>query len=160
MSDSLEDSAKDDLDSKEEAITVLWRGHPSYLSYLFYYVFGVILIVLGSFHSFFTIWAHLMGAFSIMVAIFDRNNKVYAITDSKIMARAHMHRYSDDMNIKEITGVSLRHGPVERLFGLGTVRITGEVFVEEEEETEVEIAFKGIKDAHHIAAKIEELRAK
>jgi len=161
MSDSLEDNATDNLDTKEEVTSVLWTGHPSYLGYLFYYVFGIIFIVLGSLHWFFAIWAHLMGAFSIVVAIFDRNNKVYAVTDAKIIARAHMHRYSDEMKIEEITGVSLHYGPVERLFGLGTVRIAGEVPAEEEEEGETtEIAFKGIKNARHIAVKIEELMGK
>ena len=81
-------------------------------------------------HSFFAIWALILGAFSITVAIFDRNNKVYAITDTKIIARAHMHRYSDETKIEEITGVSLHHGLLERLFGLGTVSIAREVPVE------------------------------
>ncbi|MFC1951326.1 PH domain-containing protein [Chloroflexota bacterium] len=159
--DGEDDNPAKDLDKNDDASAILWTGHPSYLGYLYYFVFGVVFIVLGSLYLSFMLWSIALGASMVMVAILDRNNKVYAITDVRILARAHIHHYSDDIKIKEITDVSLHHGAVERLFGLGTVKIVSEVLTEHDEVVEeAQISFKGIKYPQEIMAKIEELRGK
>ena len=151
-------STSQDID--EEAETTLWAGHPSYLGYIVYYIFGVIFIVLGSLHWFFLFWGVVLGASLIMFSIFDRNSKVYAITNVRIRVKANIHRYTDEVLIKDITSINLQRRAVEKLFGLGTVKVGSEDAVEDEVETNVEVAFRGIANPQEIMEKIEGLRDK
>jgi len=155
-------STSDDVDEKAE--TTLWAGHPSYLDYIVYYISGVIFIVLGSFHWFFQGWGVVLGASLIMFSIFDRNSKVYAITNARIRAKANIHRYYDEVLIKNITSINLQWRAVGRLFGLGTIKIGSEDAAQDEDEDEdevkVEVSFKGIANPREIMEKIEGLRNK
>jgi len=150
----------------EEAETTLWTGRPSYLGYMVRYIFGVILIVLGSLHWFFLGWASVLGAALILLPIFNRNSTVYAITNARIRAKANIHRYSEEMLIKDITSMSLKRGAVEKLFGLGTIKISLEDMAEngpdaeDEEEANLDIEFRGIANPRQIMEKIEGLRDK
>ena len=134
-----------------EAETILWRGRPSYLAYGILYIFGVLFIVLGALHSFFTAWSIALGVFLIVVSIMDRNGKVYVITGTKIISKANMHRYIVEIPVKKITGINLQRGILEKLFGLGTVKIVSEVA----KRPKVEIVLKGISNWREIMQKIE-----
>lgn len=153
--------------------TILWKGHPSYLAYVSFYIFGVIFIVLGSLYSFFSAWAIALGVFLIFISIMDRNSKVYAITDTSIIARANMHRYNVEVLFTKITSVELQRHFAEKLFGMGTVRIAAQVEGKGDVEIEIDkiaaqvkdkenvkIEFRWIRNWREIMQQIEELRAK
>jgi len=162
-----------DQNADVKAPTVLWKGHPSYLAYMVFYISGVAFIVLGSLYSFFSAWAIALGIFLILISIMDRNSKIYAITDTSIIARANMHRYNVEVPITKITSVNLQQPFAERSLGMGTVKIAAQVEDKENVEIEigkkavpvadsenVEIEFKWLRNWQEIMQKIEELRAK
>jgi hypothetical protein len=152
-------------DTGEEAETTLWTGRPSYISYMTRYIFGAIFIALGSLHWFFLGWGVVLGAALLLFPIFSRNSTVYIVTNRRIRAKANIHRYSDEILIRDITSISLQQGPVEKLFGLGTVKIRLEDMAEDESDAEDEeevnpiIEFRGIANPRQIMEKIEGLRA-
>ena len=138
------------------AETILWRGRPSYLAYTGLYILGVAALVLSYTYSFFEIWGTALGAFLIIVSIMDRNSKVYTITDKEIRSRSNMHRYSIEIPLKKITSINLQRRVLEKLFGLGTVKIVSDVSAKKK----TEIEFKWLSNWRKIMQKIEELRAK
>jgi membrane protein YdbS with pleckstrin-like domain len=90
----------------------LWRGKPSFLYYLLWFILGVILIPFG------------LGWLLIVYALLDRATRVYTLTSRRVTSRVGIiSRTVHEVAITDIRNLNVKQGIVERLFGLGTVQI-------------------------------------
>ena len=91
----------------------MWKGKPSYLCYLGYFIIGIPLTFLFG-----------VGLLVILYAILDRNTKLYTLTNKRVMSKAGIiSRKIHEVGVKDIRNINVKQGILERLFGLGTVEI-------------------------------------
>lgn len=132
----------------------LWTGHPSYLTYIVFFILGVVCIALGALYFSHLFWMIPLGVFLEFAPIIDRKSNVYTITNTKIRAKANIHRYIAEILIKDIINVDLQKRGSGKLFGLGNIKIVSG----DEATVKVEIALRGISNPQRVLEKIKGLR--
>ena len=86
---------------------------------------------------------------------FRRFSVHYELTTQRfIHQRGLLWRRTDRIELIDIDDVTFTQGPIERLFGIGKIRITSS------DKTDPEIDLPGIDDAAHVAGQIDDLRRK
>lgn len=111
----------------------LWKGHPSGLYYIMYWIFGILLI--------FPLVTIPFSIIMILYAVLDQRTKVFTLTTRKVMMQSGIiSRKTSEVGMRDIRSINMSQGILERLCGLGTVQIgsagTGGI----------EVEFMGIKD--------------
>lgn len=128
--------------NENEPEKTLWERQPSYLSYLYTYIMGGVLIFLYG-----------IGLLVIIIAIIDRNCRVFTITNKRVRSKTGIiSRSIHEVFIKDIRSVSVQQGILERLFNLGDINI-GTAGT-----AGIEVSFNGISEAADIKEKIQKLR--
>ncbi len=91
----------------------VWKGKPSYLYYLGYFICGVpLLLVFG------------LGLLFIVYALLDRNARIYTLTNKRVISKAGIiSRQVHEVVIRDIRVINVKQGILERIFGLGTVEV-------------------------------------
>ncbi len=91
----------------------VWKGTPSHYYYLVAYLIGLLtLLVFG------------LGVIIIIWALLDRANRVYTVTNKRVMSRKGIiARSTHEVTMNDIRSIYLKQGIIERIFGLGTVQI-------------------------------------
>ncbi len=91
----------------------IWEGHPSALSYLAYWVLGVLLLP-----------AFGVGLIVLIYAILDQKTKVFTHTSKRVISKSGIiSRTIHEVTLTDIRSIYMRQNLEERLFGLGTVEI-------------------------------------
>lgn len=122
---------------------VLWEENPSILAYVPVLILGVALIL-----------AFGLGILIIILAILDQKNRIYTITNHKVMVKwGIISRITKEVSIRDIRNINMTQGVFARLFGIGTIAVasagTGTVdvsFFGVEEPTMVRDLIRKIKD--------------
>jgi membrane protein YdbS with pleckstrin-like domain len=119
----------------------IWVGNPAGLYYLGHWIFGVLLLPVG------------LGLIFIIYAILDKRTRVYTHTNRKVMARVGIiSRKTHEVAIRDIRSINMNQGIIERIFGLGSIRIgsagTGGV----------EVEFKGVTNPGSIRDAVRETK--
>ena len=108
----------------------IWTGKPSYLYYIWHFIFGILLLPLFGF-----------GLLFILYALLDRNTKVYTLTNKRVMSKAGIiSRRVNEVGVKDIRNINVKQGIFERLFGVGTVEIASAGTAD------IEVRFIGVND--------------
>ena len=115
-------------DAMKDAEVVLWSASPSVLPYLPRYVL-VGLAFLGNLVVAAVVWwLFLLGAWVCLVLVADwelrRRATRYTITRRRVIRRTgYLRRVQQEVQTRDVREVQLHQGPIERLFGVGTVEI-------------------------------------
>jgi len=115
-------------DAMKDAEVVLWSASPSVLPYLPRYVL-VGLAFLGNLIVAAVVWwPFLLGAWVCLVLVADwelrRRATRYTITRRRVIRRTgYLRRVHQEVQTRDVREVQLHQGPIERLFGVGTVEI-------------------------------------
>ena len=116
----------------------IWKATPSYLYYLGYIILGVFLIPLFG-----------AGLILIIIAILDRNTKLYTLTNKRVTAKSGIiARQVNEVVIKDIRNINVKQGIFERLFDLGTIEIASAGTAG------VEVQFAGISNPMRVRDRI------
>ena len=130
----------------------IWESHPSSLYYLGYWIWGIILflfwgigLIFGpsttpgacAISLFFYVFPFCGGP--IIYAILDQKTRTFTHTSRRVMAKVGIiARKTHEVEIRDIRGINMKQGLVERLFGLGTVGVGSA------STAGLEVVFKGI----------------
>ncbi len=122
---------------------ILWEENPSLLAYVGLLLFGAMLIL-----------AFGLGIIIIVLAILDQKNRVYTITNHKVMLKwGIISNVTKEVAIRDIRNINLTQGIFGRIFGIGTIAVasagTGTVdvsFFGVEDPTMVRNLIRKIKD--------------
>lgn len=108
----------------------LWRGKPSYLRYMAYFILGIVFIP-----------AYGIGLLIIILTFLERNTKYFLVTNKRVISKTGIiARTIHEVSIKDIRSIFVRQGVSERLLGLGAVDIASAGTAG------VEVTFFGIKN--------------
>jgi len=121
----------------------LWQENPSLLAYIPVLILGAALIL-----------AFGLGILIIIIAILDRKNRVYTITNHKVMVKwGIISRITKEVAVRDIRNINMTQGIFARIFGIGTIAVasagTGTVdvsFFGVEEPTKVRDLIRKIKE--------------
>ncbi len=91
----------------------LWEARPSLLGYLLALLVGVALIpALG------------VGIIVIVVTILDQRNRIYTITNHKVMVKwGIISRNTKEVAVRDVRNINMSQGILGRIFGIGTVAV-------------------------------------
>jgi len=124
-------------DAMKDAEVVLWSASPSVLPYVPRYVL-VGLAFLGNLIVAAVVWwPFLLGAWVCLVLVADwelrRRATRYTITRRRVIRRTgYLRRVHQEVQTRHVREVQLHQGPIERLFGVGTVEIATAATAERE----------------------------
>ena len=124
-------------DAMEDAEVVLWSASPSVLPYVPRYVL-VGLAFLGNLVMAAAVWwPFLLGAWVCLVLVADwelrRRATRYTITQRRVIRRTgYLRRVQQEVQARDVREVQLHQGPLERLFGVGTVEVATAATAERE----------------------------
>ena len=121
----------------KDAEVVLWSASPSVLPYLPRYVL-VGLAFLGNLVVAAVVWwLFLLGAWVCLVLVADwelrRRATRYTITRRRVIRRTgYLRRVQQEVQTRDVREMQLHQGPIERLFGVGTVEVATAATAERE----------------------------
>ena len=123
-------------DAVKDAEVVLWSASPSVLPYLPRYAL-VGLAFLGNLIVAAVWWPFLLGAWVCLVLVADwelrRRATRYTITRRRVIRRTgYLRRVQQEVHTRDVREVQLHQGPIERLFGVGTVEVATAATAERE----------------------------
>ncbi|MBF0554750.1 MAG: PH domain-containing protein [Nitrospirae bacterium] len=85
----------------------------------------------------------------ILLAVIFRHRLLYSITEDRAIVRTGIiAKNTKELKIEHIISIQVNQNPIERLFGIGTVRLMSDG------ECESHVAFKGVRDPEGIRDKI------
>ena len=122
----------------------VWRGNPSILYYLGFWIIGGAFLVSGLVSGFaFADSSYVglsgVGAWILIYSILDQRTRVFTLTTHRAMSKVGIiARKTSEVSIRDIRSVGMSQGIFERLFGLGTVGVASAGTAG------VEVQFKGI----------------
>lgn len=91
----------------------LWAAHPSILFYIPTFIIGIGLILLFG-----------LGIVIIILAILDQKNRVFTITNYKVMVKwGIISRNTKEVAVRDIRNINMSQGILGRIFGIGSVAI-------------------------------------
>jgi membrane protein YdbS with pleckstrin-like domain len=116
---------------------LVWKGNPAWLYYLNCYVVGGIVLVLGLIFAGAAAMSNLpssvfvagtvgfvTGGICIGFDILDQKNRVYRVFKDRVeMTSGIVSRSTSEVRVNNIRTVAMEQGIIERIFGLGTVKI-------------------------------------
>ncbi|UCF15442.1 MAG: PH domain-containing protein [Phycisphaerales bacterium] len=92
---------------------ILWEENPSLLAYVPVLILGAALIL-----------AFGLGILIIILAILDQKNRVYTITNHKVMVKwGIISRITKEVAIRDVRNINMTQGVFARLFGIGTIAV-------------------------------------
>lgn len=148
-----------DDDSPEQEV---WEGHYSKLamigSWIVAAVVTVVALVIGALAGpagwavaggvILVMWVGLVG-----LLLYRQLSIRYRLTDQRfIHERGLLWRTIDRIEVIDIDDVTFNQGPIERLLGVGNIRITSS------DRTDPEFEIKGIENVRDVAGKLDDLR--
>lgn len=144
--------------SSEEDQRLVWEGRPAWSEYVFLWFFALISAVRALFIFILPMGdpgsglLYLLGVgFFTGLALFLRRTHRYAVTRAAVHRLAGIRgRREKIIPLKKIAAVTVEQGPLDRLFGIGTVVL----HLREEEQNET---MRGIRDPEVVCRKIEAL---
>lgn len=152
-----------DAEDEEE---LLWRGSFSKLAMVGAWIaaggFSIVLVVIGAVFNFSqTAWLTACAAigvvwlFLLLRLLYRQLSISYTLTSQRLI---HEHgllwRRTDRIEAIDIDDVTFDQGPIERMMGVGTVKITSS------DQTTPEFSLVGIEDVRRIATLVDEVRRK
>ncbi len=124
-------------DALKDAEVVLWSASPSVLPYVPRYAL-VGLVFLGNLVvAALVAWPFVLGAWVCLVLAADwelrRRATRYTVTKRRVIRRTgYIRRVQQEVRNRDIRELGLRQGPLERLFGVGTVTVATAATAERE----------------------------
>lgn len=148
----------------EDAEQLLWQGRFSKLAMISAWIWGgvvtiALFVVMAMFD--FTgeewLWLAIAALWIVLVLrlVYHQLSTRYSLTNQRLI---HEHgllwRRTDRIEAIDIDDITFDQGPIERLLGIGTVRITSS------DQSTPKFALVGIEDVRRIATLIDEIRRK
>jgi uncharacterized membrane protein YdbT with pleckstrin-like domain len=163
--EKFEKAASSRLGDKLEQEVELWRGGYSYKAMIGNWigsgVGGIMLLVIDIIwlrHSPFWFWllfcvAFLPGVYSLLVYFYRRWSMHYLLTNQRFMHESGLlHRVTNRIEVLDMDDIAFEQGLVERLMGVGTIRIHSS------DVSHPEISLKGIENVTEISNLIDNTR--
>jgi membrane protein YdbS with pleckstrin-like domain len=120
----------------------LWIGCPSQWNYLWSWVFGLLLLVVGA------------GFIMIMGIIIDRARRVYIVTNRRVIFQYGLFAKStNEIRIKDIRSINVAKSGISGLIGVGNVEFSSAA------KDRAEVIFAGISEADVIRDMVGKLQA-
>ncbi len=128
--------------------TFIYRGRPSWLNYIGYYLVGFALLILSI-----SVRNISAGLFLLLIpvgiAAILRYRYLFTVTDDSIIMRVGLiARNTNEIKIKHIRAINVRQGVIERILGIGTL-----IFLSAAN-SDSEVVFKGIREPHGVKERI------
>jgi membrane protein YdbS with pleckstrin-like domain len=117
------------MEIKTDKATVVWSSRPAWSEYVFLWAFVAILAVRGLLMLRIEQWQsalnHLAGVILLTgLAVFLRQTTHYRLTREAVYrTKGLLGRGEEIFPLKEIASVSVRQGPLDRLFGIGALML-------------------------------------
>jgi len=124
-------------DAMKDAEVVLWSASPSVLPYVPRYVLVGLAFLGNVIVAAVVWWPFVLGAWVCLVLAADwelrRRARRYTITRQRVIRRAgYLRRARQEVHTRDVREVQLHQGPLERLFGVGTVTVATAATAERE----------------------------
>lgn len=148
----------------DDAETSLWSGGYSPKAMVGTWVFGAVLtlaalIIVGLYFSSYFLWALLAilvlwGLVGLTYA-YRRLGVQYELTSQRFIHQTGLlSRRTDRIEVIDIDDVSVKQGPVQRIFGVGTV------VIESSDKSHPMLEMIGIADVKNVASLVDDIRRK